>query len=82
MGLKAADDSIVWEYAKANRFVLVSKDSDFHQRSLVPGHPPKAVWVWLGNCSTADVEALLRHYEQTINALKDDLEVSFLSLSW
>jgi predicted nuclease of predicted toxin-antitoxin system len=82
VGLKAADDLIVWEYAKANGFMVVSKDSDFHQRSLVLGHPPKVVWVRLGNCSTADVAALLRHYEETIKALADAAQVAFLSLSW
>jgi predicted nuclease of predicted toxin-antitoxin system len=30
LALTNADDSIIWEYAKANNFVIVSKDSDFH----------------------------------------------------
>ena len=54
--LKAADDPVVWEYAKNNDLMIVSKDSDMHQRSFVFGHPPKVVWVRLGNCSTSDVE--------------------------
>src|SRR2546423_15076214 len=60
VGLKAADDPLVWEYAKSNDLMIVSKDSDMHQRSFVLGYPPKVVWVRLGNCSTADVEMLLR----------------------
>jgi predicted nuclease of predicted toxin-antitoxin system len=55
IGLKAADDLVVWEYAKKNDLMIVSKDSDMHQRSFMFGHPPKVVWVRLGNCSTADV---------------------------
>jgi predicted nuclease of predicted toxin-antitoxin system len=35
VGLKEADDHAVWEYAKANGQTIVSKDSDFHQRSFV-----------------------------------------------
>ena len=49
IGLKAADDSVVWEYAKNNGLMIVSKDSDMHQRSFVFGYPPKVVWVRLGN---------------------------------
>ena len=28
--LKAADDPLVWEYAKDNDLILVSKDADMH----------------------------------------------------
>lgn len=37
VGLKAADDPVVWEYAKDNGLIIVSKDSDMHQRSFVLG---------------------------------------------
>ena len=81
VGLKAADDPIVWDYAQENGFAIVSKDSDFHQRSLVLGYPPKVIWVRLGNCSTADVERLLRRYENTVKTFESDPEATFLSLS-
>ena len=38
-------DPVIWEYAKRHGYVLVSKDSDFHERSLLYGHPPKVVWI-------------------------------------
>lgn len=60
VGLKAADDPLVWDYAKNNDLMIVSKDSDMHQRSFVFGYPPKIAWIRLGNCSTSDVEKLLR----------------------
>lgn len=40
--------------------MIVSKDSDSHQMSVLEGPPPKVVWVRLGNCSVDDVEAILR----------------------
>jgi predicted nuclease of predicted toxin-antitoxin system len=49
VSLKAADDSVVWAYAREHDFVIVSKDADFHQRSFVFGAPPKVIWVRLGN---------------------------------
>jgi predicted nuclease of predicted toxin-antitoxin system len=44
LGLTNTDDLVIWEYAKANDFVIVSKDADFHQRSLLYGHPPKFIY--------------------------------------
>jgi predicted nuclease of predicted toxin-antitoxin system len=81
VGLKSADDPVVWQYAKENRLIIVSKDSDLHQRSFVLGHPPKLVWVRLGNCSTADVESLLRRSFAAIAIFDEDAEASFLALS-
>jgi predicted nuclease of predicted toxin-antitoxin system len=81
IGLKAADDPVAWEYAKNNGLMIVSKDSDMHQRSFVFGQPPKVVWVRLGNCSTSDVEKLLRKNFAVIKAFYEDDYASFLSLS-
>jgi predicted nuclease of predicted toxin-antitoxin system len=81
VGLKEADDDAVWEYAKQNGFMIISKDADFHQRSFLFGHPPKVIWVRLGNCSTAEVERLLRRHFSAIQAFYNDVEAAFLSLS-
>ena len=81
IGLKSADDPLVWEYAKDKRLVLVSKDADMHQRSFMFGPPPKVVWVRLGNCSTADVERLLRFHRHAIAVFFEDTYASFLILS-
>jgi predicted nuclease of predicted toxin-antitoxin system len=35
--LSQLQDVLILEYAKANDFAIVSKDSDFHQRSLLYG---------------------------------------------
>ncbi|HEV3210951.1 MAG TPA: DUF5615 family PIN-like protein [Chthoniobacterales bacterium] len=50
VGLKEADDDGVWEWAKHNGFTIASKDIDFHQRAIVFGHPPKLIWLRVGNC--------------------------------
>jgi predicted nuclease of predicted toxin-antitoxin system len=81
VGLEAAADHIVWEYAKTNSLIIVSKDADMHQRSFLFGAPPKIVWVRLGNCSTTDVENLLRRHVETLKAFESDAFAAFLSLS-
>ena len=79
--LKSATDSIIWEYAKNNDLMIVSKDSDFHQRSFLYSYPPKVVWIRLGNCSTDDVEHVLRTNFDAIRDFYEDIDASFLSLS-
>lgn len=60
LALTNTDDGIIWEYAKANNFMVVSKDSDFHQRSLLYGHPPKFVYLRIGNSPTSKIVGILR----------------------
>lgn len=81
VGLKTASDPVVWEYAKDNDLVIVSKDSDFHQRSFLYGFPPKVVWLRLGNCTTADIERVLRTNFHIIQDFYEDKDASFLSLA-
>lgn len=68
VGLGGVDDSTVWTYAKAHGFAIVSKDSDFAERSVLEGTPPKVIWIRLGNCSTSEVERLLRDAVEPILA--------------
>jgi predicted nuclease of predicted toxin-antitoxin system len=62
LGLTASDDKEIWLYAAANDCAIVSKDSDFYQRSLLHGYPPKVLWIRRGNCSTKVVEEILRQH--------------------
>lgn len=80
-GLKGATDEDIWEYAAANDFTIVSKDSDFYQRSLFYGSPPKFVWLRIGNCTREDLVRLLTTHEQDIFALEADPLESILVLS-
>jgi predicted nuclease of predicted toxin-antitoxin system len=80
VGLKATDDPQVWDYARDNDFMIVSKDADMHDLSLVFGNPPKVVWVRLGNCSTRQVEGLLRREFDVIKLFYEDDTVSLLVL--
>jgi len=57
--LEQADDQAVWQYAKQNDFVIVSKDSDFHELSLLQGPPPQVIWLQIGNASKTRVMRVL-----------------------
>ena len=81
VGLRDADDFVIWRYALEQEYVIVSKDSDFHQLSFVHGHPPKAVWLRVGNGATAVIAALLRRHRETLQQFDADPEASFLVLT-
>ena len=81
LGMDTASDTEVWSYAAEHGYTIVSKDADFHQRSLVLDAPPKVIWVRLGNCSVADTASLLRERFVVIQRFHEDTEAAFLALS-
>ena len=81
VGLARATDAAIWVYARDHGLTILSKDSDFHQMSFLRGPPPKVIWIRRGNCSTAQIEALLRSSRTEIHAFGADGEAAFLALS-
>ena len=80
VGLSDADDLAIWQYANAHGYAIVSKDSDFQQRSLLHGAPPKFIWLRVGNCTTKRIESLLRTYSAAIHTFDLDDSKSHLML--
>lgn len=62
LGMDTASDTEIWEIAKSEGFTIISKDSDFHQRSFVWGPPPKVIWIQKGNCSTDEIHEIIRNH--------------------
>jgi predicted nuclease of predicted toxin-antitoxin system len=60
LGLERADDRAIWDYAKANGFVLATLDADFVEIASLRGAPPKVIWLRCGNQPTIAIETLLR----------------------
>jgi predicted nuclease of predicted toxin-antitoxin system len=79
--MQSTIDPIVWDYAKDRDLTIVSKDSDMHDLSLVFGNPPKVIWLRLGNCSTSQVENLLRRDFDAIKLFYRDKHLSLIALS-
>jgi predicted nuclease of predicted toxin-antitoxin system len=80
LGLGAADDAAVWQYARDHGFMIVTKDADFHERSTVLGYPPKIVWIRRGNCSTRDIERILRNHVDDLRNLHESASAGVLEL--
>lgn len=71
----------MWRYALEKDFMIVSKDSDFAQRSLLLGGLPKVVWLRIGNCTTARADFVLRNAVDRMRAF-DTSEESCLVLAY
>lgn len=76
----SADDRAIWDFARDNDFTIVTKDDDFVQRSLLLGHPPKVIWIRLGNCKTEDVAKLLSYAHGALSEFLEDEEKSLFAL--
>ena len=81
LNLDTVEDSVVWQYARDNNFVIVTKDSDFSELSLLRGFPPKVIWIRIGNCTTNDLESLIRSYSKKIDNFYRESKLGILILS-
>lgn len=69
LGLRDAEDHEIFEAAKAEGVVLMTKDSDFVDLTNRFGAPPKIIWLRCGNTSNAQLQNILR------STLLDSLEL-------
>lgn len=79
-GLIGQDDGAVWDYARALGYTIIPKDSDFQQRSLPYGQPPKVVWLRIGNCNRSQILQLIVENVPAIRELCTDPVESSLVL--
>jgi predicted nuclease of predicted toxin-antitoxin system len=81
LDLEQADDDDIWSFAKANDFVIVSKDDDFRGLSAMRGHPPRLIRLSMGNCDNATIlKALNTNYLKIKIEFTDPLK-GFLVIS-
>lgn len=80
LGMDQTDDSLIWEFARDNGYAIVSKDADFGDFSLLRGHPPKVIWIRLGNCTTTQVEVAMRRHTIEISEFEIDLVIGLMTI--
>jgi predicted nuclease of predicted toxin-antitoxin system len=66
IGLESSSDTQIWEVAKQQSFVIVTRDNDFEELSLVWGHPPQVVLLKTNNQSRAHTLSILIKYRPVI----------------
>jgi predicted nuclease of predicted toxin-antitoxin system len=66
LGLRDADDESIFQKAKTQNAVIMSKDADFVKLLDRFGPPPQIIWVTTGNTSNAHMREILNKYFSTI----------------
>jgi predicted nuclease of predicted toxin-antitoxin system len=80
LGLEGTKDPPLWELAKKDGYAILTKDSDFEQRSFLHGAPPKVVWLKVGNSSAAQIRALVSMHLAAIESFVRDGETAIMTI--
>lgn len=80
VNLDTANDSVLWKFAREKDFIIVSKDVDFSDLSVIAGYPPKIIWIRRGNCSTKQIEDILRGHFNDIKNLEESPDIGILTI--
>ncbi|MBL4652265.1 MAG: DUF5615 family PIN-like protein [Flavobacteriales bacterium] len=78
-GLENATDIEIWQYAKENKFSIVTFDIDFYDLATLKGHPPKIIWLRIGNTATSNLQKVLTNYSKSISEFISSEECKELS---
>lgn len=70
LGMESATDKEVWQKAKDDGYVIVTRDADFQELSLVWGQPPKVIRLkTLNQSRAATLKVLLENRDVIIESL-------------
>lgn len=73
VGLERSDDRVIWDYARQNGYIIVTRDADFEELSTLLGQPPHVIWIRLPNRSkTAILNLLTANRNMIVQALEED----------
>ena len=71
--LQFASDREIWKYAKDNEYNIVTLDSDFYDIVTLNGHPPKIIWLRLGNTSSLNLARVFSEHQENIKSFITDI---------
>ena len=74
------EDIEIWRHATRNGFTIVTKDGDFYAMSLAWGHPPKVIWLRVGNGDTQVIVNVLRGNVAALSVFIADKQSSLIEL--
>jgi predicted nuclease of predicted toxin-antitoxin system len=78
LGLKQADDRVIWNWAKAHGHIVVTTDADFLEMSRQLGFPPKIIHIPECDFPFRVIEDLLRRSAVRIASFEERGDVGVL----
>ncbi|MBL7942256.1 MAG: DUF5615 family PIN-like protein, partial [Flavobacteriales bacterium] len=70
--LEDKSDREIWNFAKQEGFTIVTFDADFYDLVTLFGHPPKVIWLRMGNTRTDNLVSTLLRHADIIHAFVSD----------
>lgn len=80
LGLEQASDLEIWEFAKKNEYVLVTKDDDFRGLATLRGYPPKVILLTLGNSNNQRIIDILTSHDLEVSAVLTMADVGLVEV--
>lgn len=74
-------DRLMWSYAIEHGYAILTKDYDFCTYSDLYGHPPKVIWLGIGNQSRHRTVEIVLSCEKQIDHFMDLPDKSLLVIS-
>ena len=65
-------DETIWQYARENNLIIITKDADFSLKVLYKGVPPKVIHLKFGNLRIKELHELMTKAWQRIELLLQD----------
>lgn len=77
-------DQEIWEYAKSENLIIITKDADFSNRIILYASPPKVIHLKIGNMKISELHQFLNKIwpeiineidqHKLVNVYKDRIE--------
>lgn len=80
VGLESEEDSKIWSFVKERAGTIITKDADFFHLLNRYGHPPKVIWIRMGNATTGQMIQLLTDKQSTIEKFLSNAALGLLEL--
>jgi predicted nuclease of predicted toxin-antitoxin system len=79
---KRMPDNEVWNFAREHGYTIITKDSDFSNRILLVGPPPKVIHIRFGNLRLKDFIPLMTSLWPEIIEMHNDYKLVNVYKGW